>query len=73
VYKPKLVNNTIRQNKNKQILGNDTKNLFTLWQVYQFVKSSKMEVQVLFSQGICVCLSNYNYLLILVTVIDING
>jgi len=39
--------------------------LLTFWQVYQFVTSSKMEVQISFSQGICVCLSNCNYLLIL--------
>jgi len=42
--------------------------LLTLWQVYQFVTISKMEVQVSFSQGICVCLSNCNYLLILAMV-----
>jgi len=40
-------------------------NVLTLWQVYQFNASSKMKVQVLFFQGICVCLSNCNYLLIL--------
>jgi len=36
--------------------------LLTLWQVYQFVTSSKMDVHGLFFQGICVHLSNCNYL-----------
>jgi len=36
--------------------------------VYQIVVGSKMEVQVLFFQGVCVGLSNYDYLLILAIV-----
>ena len=48
--------------KSEKVINNI---VLTLWQVYQFVRSSKMEVQVSFSQGICVCLSNCNYLLIL--------
>ena len=39
--------------------------MLTLWQVHQFVTSSNMEVQVSFSQEICVFLSKCNYLLIL--------
>jgi len=45
-------------------MGSSLLSLLTLWQVYQFVTSSKMEVQVSFSQGICIHLSNCNYLLI---------
>jgi len=46
--------------------------LLTLWQVYKFVTSSKMEVQVSFFQGIFVHLSNCNYLLILAMMSTLN-
>jgi len=39
--------------------------LLTIWQEYQIVASSKIKVQVSFSQGIFVCLTNYYYLLVL--------
>jgi len=39
--------------------------MLTFWQVYQIVTSSKMVVQVSFSQEICVCKSTCGYLLVL--------